>query len=73
MDLAQRLAAFEQADLYVVITEAFCAGRTSLMVLDLVLAAGVGLVQLREKDLEGRAFMSWRWNSAGAPRPPGPC
>ena len=28
MDLAQRLAAFEQADLYVVITESFCAGRT---------------------------------------------
>ena len=30
MDLAQRLAAFEHADLYVVITEAFCAGRTAL-------------------------------------------
>ena len=28
MDLARRLAAFEHADLYVVITEAFCAGRT---------------------------------------------
>jgi len=51
MDLARRLAAFEQADLYVVITEAFCAGRTSLAVLDQVLAAGVGIVQLREKDL----------------------
>jgi thiamine-phosphate pyrophosphorylase len=56
MDLAQRLAAFEQADLYVVITEAFCAGRTALDVLDQVLAAGVGLVQCREKDLEGRAY-----------------
>ena len=54
MDPARRLAAFAQADLYVVITEAFCAGRTSLMVLDQVLAAGVGIVQLREKDLEGR-------------------
>ncbi len=54
MDLARRLAAFGQADLYVVITEAFCAGRTSLTVLDQVLAAGVGIVQLREKDLEGR-------------------
>jgi thiamine-phosphate pyrophosphorylase len=54
MDLAQRLAAFEQADLYVVITAAFCAGRTSLEVLDKVLAAGVGIIQLREKDLEGR-------------------
>ena len=54
MDLAQRLAAFKQADLYVVITEDFCADRTSLEVLDQVLAAGVGLVQLREKDLEDR-------------------
>ena len=54
MDLARRLAAFAQADLYVVITEVFCAGRTSLTVLDQVLAAGVGIVQLREKDLEGR-------------------
>ena len=54
MKLTQRLAAFEKADLYVVITEAFCAGRPSLSVLDQVLAAGVSLVQLREKDLEGR-------------------
>ena len=54
MDLARRLAAFEQADLYVVITEAFCAGRTSLTVLDKILAAGVGIVQLREKDLADR-------------------
>ena len=54
MDLARRLAAFEHADLYVVITEAFCAGRTSLTVLDQVLAAGVKIVQLREKDLEDR-------------------
>jgi thiamine-phosphate pyrophosphorylase len=54
MDLSRRLAAFEQADLYVVITEDFCAGRTSMEVLDQVLAAGVKLVQLREKDLAGR-------------------
>ena len=51
---AGRLAQFEQADLYVVITEAFCAGRTSLDVLDAVLEAGVRLVQFREKDLSGR-------------------
>jgi thiamine-phosphate pyrophosphorylase len=54
MDLAGRLAAFEAADLYVVITQSFCAGRPALAVLDQVLAAGVRLVQLREKDLEGR-------------------
>jgi thiamine-phosphate pyrophosphorylase len=54
MDLPWRLAAFEQADLYVVITEVFCAGRTALTVLEQVLAAGVGIVQLREKDLADR-------------------
>ncbi len=56
MDLARRLAAFERADLYVVITQAFCAGRSGLAVLDQVLAAGVGIVQLREKDLTGRGL-----------------
>ena len=56
MDLARRLAAFEQADLYVVITAAFCAGRTGLAVLDQVLAAGVKIVQLREKDLADRTL-----------------
>ncbi len=54
MDLEKRLAAFRQADLYVVITEDFCAGRDPLAVLDQVLAAGVSLIQLREKDLEDR-------------------
>jgi thiamine-phosphate pyrophosphorylase len=54
MNLTQRLATFERADLYVVITESFSAGRTALEVLDGVLAAGVGIVQLREKDLGGR-------------------
>lgn len=52
MTLCERMALFEQADLYVVITEAFCAGRTSLDVLARVLSAGVRLVQLREKDVE---------------------
>lgn len=54
MALAERLARFEDTDLYVVITEQFCAGRSSLVVLDAVLEAGVKLVQFREKDLEGR-------------------
>lgn len=56
MNLSARLTAFEQADLYVVITGSFCAGRPSLTILDQVLAAGVRLVQCREKDLEGRAY-----------------
>jgi thiamine-phosphate pyrophosphorylase len=51
MKHAERMARFEEADLYVVITEAFCAGRDPLDVLDASLHAGVRLVQLREKDL----------------------
>jgi thiamine-phosphate pyrophosphorylase len=51
-----RLNVFDKADLYVVITGAFCAGRSPLEVLDKTLAAGVRLIQLREKDLEGRGY-----------------
>jgi len=54
MTHAERLAVFDQADLYVVITEALCAGRSALDILKMTLAAGVRLVQLREKDLDGR-------------------
>lgn len=54
MTHAERMARFAQADLYVVITECFCGGRSALDVLDAVLAAGVTLVQLREKDLPDR-------------------
>ncbi len=57
MTKAERLARFELADLYVVITEAFCAGRSSLGVLDGVLAAGVTLVQFREKDWDDDATL----------------
>jgi thiamine-phosphate pyrophosphorylase len=48
------LERFRETDLYVVITECFCAGRTALAVLDEVLAAGVGVVQLREKEIDDR-------------------
>jgi thiamine-phosphate pyrophosphorylase len=51
-----RMARFATADLYVVITEAFCAGRSALDVLDACLDAGVTLIQLREKDLDGAAI-----------------
>lgn len=50
-DLLER---FRGTDLYVVITESFCAGRTALEVLDRVLEAGVGVVQLREKQVDDR-------------------
>lgn len=53
---AARRARFEETDLYVVITGAFCAGRDPLDVLDACLDAGVRLVQFREKDLDGGAL-----------------
>jgi len=54
MDLATRRARFRQADLYVVITEAFCEGRSGLEVLDACLRAGVRLIQFREKQSSAR-------------------
>jgi thiamine-phosphate pyrophosphorylase len=48
------MAAFAETDLYVVITEAFCTGRTALEVLTRALDAGVRLVQMREKDMDGQ-------------------
>lgn len=56
MDHATRLARFRQADLYVVITSAFCAGRSPVTVLEGCLAAGVKLIQLREKDMHTADF-----------------
>lgn len=53
---AERMARFDEAGLYVVITEAHCAGRNPVEVLAAVLAAGVKLIQLREKDLDGRSL-----------------
>lgn len=53
-DLLER---FRETDLYVVITESFCAGRTALAVLDQVLEAGVGVVQLREKQVDDRELL----------------
>lgn len=54
MDHATRMAQFQTGDLYVVITEEFCAGRPALDILSACLDAGVRLVQLREKSLEDR-------------------
>jgi thiamine-phosphate pyrophosphorylase len=58
MTHAERMARFAKSDLYVVITEAFCGGRSPLNVLERVLEAGVRLVQLREKELDDRALLA---------------
>lgn len=57
MDRATRMERFAQADLYVVITEAFCAGRSGIDVLESCLKAGVRLIQFREKDASGSALV----------------
>lgn len=57
MKIEDRMARFDAADLYVVITESFCAGRSPVEVLDGVLAAGVRLVQMREKDCSTCEFV----------------
>ena len=53
-----------------VITESFCADRSSLETLDACLAAGVKLVQLREKDLCDRDLyllaLAWRERTENA-------
>jgi thiamine-phosphate pyrophosphorylase len=56
MSLGERMALFENTDLYVVITGAFCAGRPPTEVLAKVLDAGVRVVQLREKDMTDKSL-----------------
>ncbi len=54
MTLEQRMAAFAEAGLYVVITGEFCARRAATDVLARALEVGVRLVQLREKAMADR-------------------
>lgn len=54
---AERMSRFDASDLYVVITEAFCGGRSRLEVLDAVLDAGVTFIQFREKELSDDALI----------------
>jgi thiamine-phosphate pyrophosphorylase len=52
------LTQLKDADLYVVITESFCAGRSALETLAQCMAAGVKLVQMREKNLGDRELLA---------------
>lgn len=56
---AERLAAFEQADLYPVISSEFTRGRPVMEILAAVLAGGATLVQLREKNWSKGALYEW--------------
>jgi thiamine-phosphate pyrophosphorylase len=51
MTRQERIALFENIDLYPVISEAFSAGRTSLQILDAVILGGAKIAQLREKEM----------------------
>ena len=51
------LERFCEAGLYVVITESFCAGHSALETLAQCMAAGVKLVQMREKNLGDRELL----------------
>ena len=66
MDLKTRMARFHKTDLYVVITEAFCGDRPAIDILDAALAAGVGIIQFREKDLKDDGSMSGRGSTRTA-------
>ena len=50
----KRIELLRQADLYVVITEEFTAGRGTLRVLEEAADAGIRIAQLREKHLSGK-------------------
>ena len=50
----RRLEMLRQADLYVVITEEFTAGRGTIRVLEEAADAGIRIAQLREKSLSGK-------------------
>ncbi len=50
------MRSLNDVDLYPVITEAFCGGRSSEMVLQEVLKGGARMVQLREKEMSKRQF-----------------
>jgi thiamine-phosphate pyrophosphorylase len=54
--LARRMAAFTEAGLYFVTSQALSRGRSTPEVLRAALDGGVRLVQLREKDLSARAY-----------------
>ncbi len=54
MTRQERCKRFEAIDIYPVITEKFCAGRSSLEVCKAAITGGARIVQLREKDKSRR-------------------
>ncbi len=55
---SERMERFVAAGLYLVVTEDFCGGRTTMQVMGQALDAGVRLVQLREKGLSAAQLVA---------------
>ena len=55
--LNERAEAFRRTDVYPVVTSEFCLGRSSVIVAESLLKAGVRLLQIREKTMPDRPFL----------------
>ena len=54
--LQERIDIFKSSDLYPVVSSEFCNGRSVLLVVEKIAAAGAKLVQIREKNISDKAL-----------------
>lgn len=54
----ERMARFREAGLYLVTSQPLSAGRTTVDIVESALAAGVRLIQLREKEMSAREYVA---------------
>ncbi|MBQ7395074.1 MAG: thiamine phosphate synthase [Lentisphaeria bacterium] len=55
--LYERVKAFENSDVYPVISSEFCARREPLFILEKILAGGAKVVQIREKNMDDNSHL----------------
>ena len=55
--LSERVKAFENSDVYPVISSEFCARREPLFILEKILAGGAKVVQIREKNMDDNSHL----------------
>ncbi len=58
VSLQERIKAFENSDIYAVVTSQFCGGRPAEYVVEQVGVGGGKIVQLREKDLSFNSYLN---------------
>lgn len=56
--LKERVKAFENSDIYAVVTSQFCGGRTAEYVVEQIGLGGGKIVQIREKDLDFNSYLN---------------